>query len=100
MKKIIAYLILVLAAASLLPPKYELLLAFWAVLTVAWLARQKNNWPVIICTVLLATAFLLPIKIPNSWAPLLRLGLTAAVWAVILGASLRLLDRQQPEAKH
>lgn len=100
MKQVIAYLILVLTAASLWPPKYELLLAFWGILTAAWLARQKNTWPVIVCAILLAVALLLPIRTPDTWAPLLRLGLTACVWTVILGLSLRLIAARQPGEKH
>lgn len=100
MKQVIAYLILVLTAASLWPPKYEVLLAFWGILTVAWLARQKNNWPVIVCALLLSIALLLPVRTPDTWAPLLRLGLTAFVWTVNLGVGLRLFARQQPREKH
>lgn len=94
----ISWIILIIAAVSLIPPHFERLLVAWVVATLAWIIAYRRNLrllPAAAATGALAAALLLPAFLPTSLAPLMRLGITTLAWSIILGIALRVALRIQ-----
>lgn len=101
-KRLLSWFLFLVATWALLAPNLERLLLVWSGATLFWIILHRRTFPLLLIgawTGALLVAFTLPAVLPNHWPPLLRLGLVALIWSVVLGVALRLGAARQKEAR-